>query len=832
MSAFVGDVRFALRMLRKQTGFTVVVVVALALGLAVSATVFGAVQTLLLRPLPVNNPQQLASVFIGPASAPRVWDDSAYADYVEMSRDSSLFSGLAASSLDACALSAGETHQSGNAEQAEFAFGEWVSGNYFEVLGVTPTIGRTFTAAEAAAPGAQPTVVISDALWRRRFHAQRSVLGRALYLNGTRLTILGVMPPTFRTRRLDLDFWVPLQVRVPFGYGEEWITDRTQRDLKLLGRLRSGISLEAAEAGLNVLARQLAAQYPATNADTKVTVVSELEGRYRGSYPAVQLGCTMALLVAALVLFISCANAANLLLARAAARTREFGIRIALGASRTRIIRLLLTESLLLALLAGGLGLVLAFWLCELLRLLLPRLPLQFRLELHPDLRTFGAVFALSVLAGVASGVLPAWRAARADVVSSLKTDTGAQGQTVRRAGLRELLVVGQLSVSIIVVVSGGLFLRSLQHLGSIDPGFRTDNLASAFVDPGLFDYTPAQQQQFLTELTARLERVPGVQSVSSALFVPIINVRGFSGPVVREGEPPPLPNHWTPVYFSIIYPKYFETIGTKLLLGRDFEPSEREGAPSTIVINAELARRLFGTEQDALGKRLRIGDADAPLLEVVGVAQDGKYMTLFEDPTPWMYLPSWFPALHFDSWTVRNVLVRATDAHALPGIVQALRSEVAKFDARLPVTDVTLAEHHLDFVLSDALLAANLGAVVGLVALALAALGMYSVMTYAVSQRTKEIGIRMALGATTKDVVRLVVGQAVTLIVIGTVLGSVGAFLVSRLLSRFLFGVPSGDALTFASALLTLTGVSLVATLIPTRRATRVSPTIALRYE
>jgi predicted permease len=629
-----------------------------------------------------------------------------------------------------------------------------------------------------------------------------------------------------------VEFWVPLELRGPLGSGDAWITDRMQRDLRVLGRLRPNVTVGQAEAGLNVLTRNLAAQYPATNAGTKASAVSEVEGRYRESFEGVELAATMALVVSALVLFISCANVANLLFARTAARSRELGIRVALGARPGRIVRQLLTESILLALVGGVLGLLLAFWFGDLLRAFLPPLRFQFTMELEPDLRTFCWTLGVSLLAGVASGVLPAWRASHTDVVSALKTDTGAEGQAVRRAGLRQFLVVGQLAISIVVVVSGGLFLRSLQRLGSIDPGLRLDGLVSTLVDPGLFDYDEAQQRQFFTELTSSIERLPGVRSASSSLFMPLVNTQGSCGPVVKEGEAPPAPNTWKPVLFSVVYGRYFETVGTELLLGRDFAANEHEGTPSTIIINAELARRLFGNEQDAIGRRVRVGEGEAPLLQVIGVAQDGRYDSLFEEAKPWMYLPASFPALGYATWTMRTIFVRAASVRDMPSIAEGLRTEIGRLDARIPVTEMFLGDHHLDYALSEARLAADVGMIVGILALTLAAMGMYSVMTYAVSQRTKEIGIRMALGAQVRDVLRLVVGQALGLIVAGVVVGTAGGLAIAHLLTHFLFGVSPADPVTYVATISLLVSAALLATLIPARRATRVDPMVSLRYE
>jgi putative ABC transport system permease protein len=397
---------------------------------------------------------------------------------------------------------------------------------------------------------------------------------------------------------------------------------------------------------------------------------------------------------------------------------------------------------------------------------------------------------------------------------------------------MRQLLVIGQLAVSIVVVVAGGLLVRSLERLASLDPGFRTQRLVTVLVDPGLFDYDEAQVRTFFDELTQRIERMPGTQSVSSSLGLPLVNVPLFNGPAVREGDAPPRPNEWKPIPYSVIYPRYFQTIGTELVAGRDFEASEHEGTPSTVIVNAELARRLFGREQDAIGKRFRFGDDDAPLLQVVGVARDGKYEELFEDAKPWIFLPGHIPSLRDGSWTMRTMLVRAMSDRDLPSILEGVRTEVTALDARIPQMESLAGASNLDFALFLAKLAADLGVILGIVALVLATMGMYSVMTYAVSHRTKEIGIRMALGAQARDVLTLVVGQAMRLVAVGVLVGVAGALVVARLLGGLLFGVSASDPLTFLVTLVLLVAASLLATVLPARRATRVDPMVALRYE
>jgi predicted permease len=835
MSGLWHDLRFAARMLKKSPGFAAFVIIALGLGLGVNTAVFGFVNMVLLRPLiGVDHPGGVARVFLGPENEPHVWGRFSFADYTAIRDQDELFSGVLATTFDSCAMSSGDPHHASDAERAELPNGEWVTGNYFEVLGARPLLGRTFTADEAPVPGAASVLVLSYELWQRRFSGDPGVIGRTVYLNQVALTVIGVMPEGFDGTIVGnvLGYWVPLALRSPIGYGDGWITDRQERPLGVMARLRPGVTVEQAEARLNVIAHGLATQYPATNGNTKVSVTSEIQGRFGPDYATVELCLALALGISGLVLLISCANIANLLLARATRRTRELAIRVSLGASRLRIARQLLTESVILAVLAGALGVLAAFWFGDLLRAFLPPMPFMNVLDFHPSVQSLAWAFLVAIGVGLAAGALPAWRASRADVVVALKTDVAAEGQGLRRGGIRQALVIGQLAVSIVVLACGGLFVRSLQKLEALDPGYQVENLVAAQVDPGLFDYDEPHIRQFFVELAGRLEKHHGVQSVSSATIMPLLNLQGRCGPIIKEGDAPALPNQWKPTLYSVVFAKYFETAGTELRLGRDFDEREREGTPSAVIVNGELARRLYGREDEALGKRFRIGDLDAPPLEIVGIAKDGRYENLFEEPKPWIFLPGSFPQLRNGQWTARYVLVRTTSMADMAGAAEAIRSEVAALDARLPVTDVQVGRRMLDGPLLVPRLGAELGVMLGLMALALATMGIYSVMTYAVSQRTKEIGIRMALGARVRDVVRLVLRQALVLIAIGVLLGGAAAFAVTQLLKDFLYGVSASDPTTVAATVVLLVLVGVLATLLPARRATKVDPMVSLRYE
>jgi predicted permease len=581
-----------------------------------------------------------------------------------------------------------------------------------------------------------------------------------------------------------------------------------------------------------VLGRNLAREFPRTNAGLELRVLSEIEGRWGSAYRSVRLFGMVSLLLAGLVLAVCCANVANLLLARGARRTKELGIRLALGAGRGRIVRQLMTESLLLALAGAALGLVVASWVPDLLHALMPPMPFQLQPMVQVDARTVGWAMGAALLSGVAFGSLPAWRAARTDLVATLKADVGAEGQRLRRGGLRHVLVIAQIAISVVVVLTGGLISRSLTKIEHIDPGFSVDTLVSGQLNPGLFyrnddPHLPV----YFHEIEQRLARLPGVQSVSQITMMPLNGAVESKGPVVRAGDAPPLPNQGLTTGYSIIHPRFFETIGLELLVGRDFTPAERVGTPAAVIVNAELAERLYGGPAAALGKRFRIGSPATPLLEIVGVARNGRYRTLLEEqPVTWAFLPGCAPELECEDLTFRTILVRAASERELPDLLEGFRREATALDPRIPIESLYAGRRHLSPWLYQPRMAAEMGALLALLALALATLGIYSVMTYAVSQRTKEIGIRRALGGQVSDVLVLVMKQGLVLVAIGVALGSLGALALGRVATSMLYGITGTDPPTFVGTIVLLVLVATVATALPARRATQVSPMLAIR--
>lgn len=822
------DLRYGVRILAKKPGFTMVAALALALGIGVNTAILSAVNGFVLRPLPVENPEELIALHSGKKMDAEVWGEFSYPNYLDLREQNRSFSDLCASEETSAGISSSESRNAGDSERAEVVWGELVSSNYFEVMGVKPVLGRGILPEEDRMPNAHPVTVISHSLWQQRFSADPGVVGKTIYLNGQPFTIIGVMPESFlgSTFYLRYAFWAPLMMAQQFGRRAEWQTDRSYAIFNLYGRLKPGLTMAQAEADLNQVVAALGQSYPKENADTKIQLTTELDSRYTGATKIIKYGGLLALCVSGLVLLLACANVANLMLARAATRAREIGIRLAIGASRGRIVRQLLTESVLLALMGGVLGLALAYWGSDVMRASFPPVPYPVSFDFSPDSYVLKWMLLVSLLTGVIFGLAPALLASRTDLVAVIKGGGAGPSHSRRRLNLRGALVIAQVTISLVVLVCAGLFIRSLAQARQTDPGFEAENLVTMMINPGLLSYDPQTTRRFFQELQHRLEAQPGVRAAALVNEMPLQVDNLSRGPVVKEGEIDPPPNQGVNSDCSLVTPKYFDAMRIALLQGRDFTDRDTADAPPVVIVNQEFARRFYGSAENAMGKRFRLGQG-TPLMEIIGIAKDGLYNTLYEARQHFMYLP-----VYQHPRTSMTVLISAQSAGDLKTVVESARREIAQLDARLPVVGVMMAEENLSIAYWGPRVAAGMATTFGVLALVLATMGLYSVMMYDVSQRTHEIGIRMALGASLRDVLRLIVGQGMRMALIGIVLGLMGALALTRVLGSLLLGIGTTDPVTFIGVPILLVAVALLACYIPARRAARVDPLVALRHE
>jgi predicted permease len=808
------DLRYGARILRKKPGFALIAVITLALGIGANTAIFSVVNGALLRPLPVKEPEHLVGLYRKIPQDPN-YNRFSYPNYVDVRDRNRVFEGLAAYYFAPFNLS--------GASQTERVFGKVVSGNYFSVLGVEMALGRGFLPEEDRVPNANPVAVIGHGLWQRRFGGDSTLVGRTITINGYGFTVIGVAPPQFQGAELGMvpDVFVPAMMQSRAMPGRDWLADRGIGWLRVVGRLKPDVNATQAQAEMHTLANQIRNEHPKVNESFGIAVIADF-GIHPQLRDTARRFLLIVLAVVGLVLLIACANVANLLLARAAERQQEIGLRLALGAGRGRLIRQLLTESLLLALLGGAVGLMITSWVIGGLSFaikqanLLPS-PVEFQL----DWRVLTYTMVLAVMTGVIFGLAPAISAARTDLMKIIKG--AAAGQVSSRARLRSIFVCTQVTLSLVLLIAAGLFIRSLQQAQRIDVGFETEHQLLMSFDLGLQGYSRERGKAFLQQLEQRVAGLPGVQSVTFASILPVGLGSDQDRGIVIDGYQPPSGLESVVINFNIIGSNYFQTMGIPLAQGRDFGAQDNDKSPPVAIINEAAARR-FWPNQTAVGKRLRYG-SNSPEVEVIGVARDSKYITLGEGSTPYLYSP--MSQIYLSSAVMQ---VRAAgDPWTLVGAAQR---EVQALDKDLPLYGVKTMSQHLQGALLAPRLAATLLGVFGGVAMLLATVGVYGVVAFAVSQRTREIGIRMALGASQRDVARLVLRRGMAPVWIGMLIGAGSALAVTRLLASFLYGVSVTDPATFAAVALLFGIVSLVAAYIPARRATKVDPMIALRCE
>jgi predicted permease len=810
MDTLLQDLRYALRSLQKTPGFTAAVVLTLSLGIGANTAIFSMVNALLLRDLPhVRRTSEL--VLIGRTVNNEGFDTFSYPDYVDLRDQSQTLQGVAA-------LSVVPVHVSGTGA-TERARGALVSANYFTVLGTSPAHGRFFAPDEGRPGNPVPAVVLSDGLWRRAFGGRADIVGQTIRINNHPFDVIGVAPPGFqginRGDQLDVFLPLPAQPIATPEYGS-MLRMRDAVWLELFGRLRPGTLLAQVRTELEGFGRQLVAAFPDDKRDWGVAAAPT-----SGFDPAQEANIAnfLRLLQGAviLVLAIACANVANLLLVRSAARGKELAIRASLGAGRGRIFRQLLTESVLLAALGGVGGLLLAYWGSDVLRAL-PVFSFAGGIDLTPDTRVLLFTLAVSVVAGVLFGLVPAIHAVRSDLAIELRQ--AAQAGRPRGARLRGALVVTQIAVSLVLLVAAGLLVRTLRNAYAVDPGFATDVLV-ARLDVGLQGYDEARGRRFYAQLLRELEALPGVRSASLALNLPFAG--GFDTRIDAQGALIDAEHRGHRTDRNSVSPDYFNTMGITILRGRGFTAQDGPTAPLVAVINEAVAERLW-PGQDAVGKRfVRIWGG--PPLEVLGVVRDAKYRSLFEERRLTFYQP-----LAQDYRAALVMHLRPTgDPMAL---VAPLQRAVATVDPDLPVYRVEPLDRRLAASLGQQRSGATLVGGFGALALVLAAVGLYGAVAYSAAQRTREFGVRIALGAQRPDVLRQVLREGLVLAIIGLSVGLAAAAALTRVLRSQLFGVTPTDPLSFALVALLLLVVAVTASLLPARRATRVDPMVALRSE
>jgi len=807
------DIRYGLRMLRKNPGFTAVAVVSLGLGIGANTTIFSFVNALLFRPPAVQAPGELLEVWNQNIRGQGVgrYMPLSYPDYLYYRDHNQAFSGILAFDGDPRIVS---WSRAGQGERAQAGF---VSANFFSVLGVKPALGRTFLTEEDQAPGAHAVIVLSHAFWVERLGSDPRVLGKTFNFNGTNFTVVGVAPAGFGGVLVGIqpDFWTPLAMTPALTHDPNYLTGRQSFWLFGVGRLKQRVTPLQAQADLRVLSRQLQQSYPESNKELEAATfpVTLVPAPFRG-YVVAFTGLLM--VVVSLVLLIACANAANLLLAQATARQREMAIRMALGAGRRRLVRQMLIESTLVALLGGCVAFLVASWLAPaLLTLKPPSLPIK--LDVPLDWRVLAFTLGVSLATGIVFGIAPALRGAKTGLAPALKDEVWIGGY--RKSRLRDLLVVAQIAVCSVLLIGAGLCVRSLLNAQSIDPGFDTQHEMMAVLDPGSLGYSEAKGRAFYHELLDRVRALPDVASASLVGYLPLTTEQTVQA-TSPEDHPAP-PGQAPGIDNTDVGPDYFRTMGIPLVRGREFNAQDRPDAPRVAIINEALAKR-FWPGQDPLGRRVIVGDAH---LEVVGVVPTGKYRTLSESPLPFLYRPI------LQAYRPRCTLVVRTagDPHnLLPEVKRALQA----LDPNVVPIDLETMKEYMVLPLFPAHTAGLLLGAFGALALALAVGGLYGVMCYAVSQRTHEIGVRVALGAERRDVLKLVVGHGMLLALAGIGIGLAGAFAATRALASLLYGISSTDPTTFLSVPFVLAGVALAASYIPALRATKVDPMVALRYE
>ena len=803
MSKLLEDLRYAVRMLARAPSVTVIAITSVALGMGANLTIFSVANGFLTRTIYAARAAELVYVYRGDHS-PLI-----FTDYRYLRDHSASLSGLVGERM----MNVGVAFGAGDAERA---IGAIVSNNFFPVLGVRPAVGTLFAARGDSVPSTSPVVVLTYRYWKAKLGGDPSVIGRPLRLNGKPFTVVGVAEERFHSSQM---IWRP-DLFVPMADARTLIGVEPARwggSIYTTGRLAEGRTLSEVRAELTKLASDLARQ----DAEAYRGFTLRVE-RARGVTQEMRRPATamtvFLMCIVSIVLLIACANVANLLLARATDRRREIAIRLALGATRARVGRMLLTESVVLSLLGGGAAMLLSLWSTRLIRAFVPA-DFPTGIDLAPNRMVLAYAVVLSVLTGLLFGLAPALRSTAQDLAGAIKDEAAPRG--VRRSRLRAAFVIGQVTLSLVLLVGATLFLRSLANARSIDPGFETRHVLDLRIDVSLLQYDQARGEQFYAQLLERVQQLPGVRAATYAVIVPLEG-SNMESTLWIKGRTEPTRERRDRAYFNNVGAAYFTTLGIPIVRGRELTSADRDGAPLAIVVNEAMARR-FWPQEDALGKEVSMSGPNGPWMRIVGIARDTKYNTLGEEP------PAFFYGSLLQHYRAERVLhARIEGEPAAPK--RAIEVAARDLDPQLPPSEARPIEQDMSVALLPARAGAIMLGIFGVLALALAVVGIYGVASYAVAQRTREIGIRSALGAQQRDLIGMVVTESMRLVIAGTVLGVVLGLALWRLVTSLLYDVSPADPVTFAASSVVLLLVALLATWIPARRAARVDPMIALR--
>ncbi|HXJ04961.1 MAG TPA: ABC transporter permease [Candidatus Acidoferrum sp.] len=820
MDNFWKDLRYAFRMLFKSPGFTLVAVLALGLGIGANTAIFSVFNGMLWRPLPVQNPKQLVVV----ASKTRNFQfpfSLSYVDFQDYRQLKSVFSDLVAYAPSPVNF--------GAQGRPERAWADLVTGNYFSVLGIEPVLGRTFAPDEGWVQNKDPLVVLSYKYWQKRFGGDPNIAGQTVQVNNHAFTIIGVAPEKYIGAYyfIEPDFYLPISTIALLDPSQtDVLTRRSASFLRVLGYLQPGVTPAQAMAAAQPLDQRLAQDFPDSHKGLSLLVLPELSAR-----PEPGLGGFMStavivfMFLVGLVLLIACANVANLILARANGRRKEFATRVALGASRWRMARQLLTETVLLSAFGGILGMVFARWAgMALTSIHIPSdIPLRL-FDLRLDWRIFSFTFLAALMTGVVAGLIPSLQASRTDLADTLKAGGRSGGSSAGHHRFRNALVVSQVAVSLLLLACAGFFIRSLQNSAHVDMGFRVDHTLMMSMDLGLQGYKEERGQQFFKQLSERVRSLPGVRDAAISAYIPM----GYDNSGVNvfpDGQAIDDKTNTQVAFDDMVQPSYFLTAGVPVIKGREFTDADSASAPLVAIINDTFAQKIW-PGQDPIGKIFRT-KRDGPPIQVVGLTRTGKYLFLYETPQLYAYFPL---AQRYSSGANLFVYTEGDPQQ----LVSAVRDQISQLDASLPVFAVTTMEAHVRY--GKPLLPARLGAMLvgafGFLGLVLASVGVYGVVSYSVSQRTQEIGIRTALGAQRSNVLGMILKQGMRTALLGTGVGIVLSFLLFRGLGTVLYGVKSTDLVTLAAVSGMLLAVAFLASYVPAIRATRVDPVVALREQ